>query len=79
VKHDEQRKTDAEGDERNEEMAVGEQSHGLIEECHLRSAVEWNRLAPTLRGCGVAVKAAAAGSHECICLAKKLPRAAANR
>jgi hypothetical protein len=50
MKHDEQRKTDAERDERNEEMNVGEQSDGFIGECHLRSAIEWSRLAPTLRG-----------------------------
>ncbi|MGB6687804.1 MAG: hypothetical protein WBE76_08165 [Terracidiphilus sp.] len=50
MKHDEKRKADAERDQRNEEMAVGEHSHGFIEERHLRSAIEWNRLAPTLRG-----------------------------
>jgi hypothetical protein len=50
MKHDEKRKADAERDQRNEEMDVGEHSHGFVEECHLRIAIGWNRLAPTLRG-----------------------------
>jgi hypothetical protein len=65
MKHDEQRQADAERDQRNEEMAVGKQSLGFVEERHLRNAIEWNRLAPTLRGCGVAVKAAAR-KHKCV-------------
>jgi len=50
MKHDEQRKADAECDQWDEEVAVGENGSGFVEECHLRNAIEWNRLAPTLRG-----------------------------